>query len=299
VSVKWIIVAVTMAGLVIVLSPPVPAQAQTPFTCLAEVDGARFDDLPDFAGRVRPVSGDDGTIVSRSLSCPYVDADGRRTELVLAWDEQPLGRFLCENTTLVVEDGEPARARLDHPERQAVVTLEGPDVAAVQAMEEAAELNLAAVPESAAPCTAGAGASIGSPAGPGRWWPMAAALGGLVAVMAIVLVLRRRRIADRPPLTTPPLGPEAASCRLADHLVAAARRRPLDALAAAAVIAHERGRDDLAGLAVGARQSVPTRVDDPTSPSGAPLAGRILQAAGVRADGTSTTGDAPGPGEGA
>jgi hypothetical protein len=295
---------VVALGLVAVVGVRAPAAgAQVPLTCPAEVDGARFDDEPDFAGRVRPFSGPDGTVVSRSLRCPYVADDGRRTELMLVWDEQPAGRFRCESDVITVEPGDPATAQLDHPDRQAAVLLQGPDAAAVRGMQDGARTMLGTVPDEAAACVEGASTTAVAPDGPSRLLPGALAAATVALGVLVAVFVRRRRSAPEPAVTVaaaldasadpdPRVGGDPGPAdRLARHLLEQAGAAPLDALAAAAVIAHGRGRDDLAGAIVTARRF--GRIDrggadgDPV----ADPAARILEIAGRPADGTTPTGD--------
>ena len=277
-----------VAFLVVGLGWAAPATAESPITCLAEVDGAQFDQEPDFAGRVRSFAGDDGTIETRSLRCPYRTADGRVTELVVEWDLVPMGRFTCARDTLMLDGADPATGRLDHPERQGAVLLEGPDEAALRAMEAGARVMVGAVPESAAPCTAVVAAP--EPASGRSLLPLVLAGIGVLGVVVAAVVLGRRRRRRRPaePVAAVP-SDRRSPVPLARHLCHQARTRPLDDLAAASVIAVSRGRLDLARVAVAARRRIPAVTGDHRSGPGSRLAGKILEAAGPPADGSDVT----------
>ena len=282
-----------MPALVLValaLAQPAPAAAQQQpreestdaVTCIEEVDGGRFDDSVDLAGRVRSFASEDGDIVTRSLHCPYVDEDGRVTELVLEWDDVPLDRFRCNRLALTLEDTDPTRGRLDHVDRQASVVLTGPDEAAVRAMETAAHLALDAVPEGAASCAEDSSvADEGGSATADRTVGTLLAVAILVALTALVVRWRRgrRTLAAEPVRTSPEV--------LARHLLARVESGPIDALAAAAAVAHGRDRPDLVELAVrGRTELVASRFEDPTGP-GVRLAGQILDTAVPPADGAA------------
>jgi hypothetical protein len=105
------------------------------------------------------------------------------------------------------------------------------------------------------------------------------------SVALIVLVLRRRRLGAATGIAGRTLGAESS---LARHLVLGSGSRPLDVIAAAAVIAHVRGRPELVGIAATAHGSLAEQSrEDPHGPR-RQLAGRILEATGDPTDGSTT-----------